>query len=49
MHATLAAEMVKLSPHAKAVLPKHSVLHFPAHDFTGLKILHVIHKAETRP
>ena len=36
MHATLEAEMVKLSTHAKAVLPKHSVLHLPAHDFTGL-------------
>ena len=39
MHATLAAEMVKLhvSPHAKAVLPKHSVFHSPAQDFTGLR------------
>ena len=36
MHATLVAEMVKLSPHAKAVLPKQSVFHSPAHDFTGL-------------
>ena len=38
MHATLAAEMVKLhvSTHVKAVLPKHSVFHSPAHDFTGL-------------
>ena len=36
MHATLVAEMIKLSPHAKAVLPKHSVFHSPAHDFTGL-------------
>ena len=37
MHATLAAEMVILLPHAKAlVLPKHSVFHSPAHDFTGL-------------
>ena len=36
MHATLAAEMVKLSTHAKAVLPKHSVFHLPANDFTGL-------------
>ena len=36
MHATLAVEMVILLPHAKAVLPKHSVFHSPAHDFTGL-------------
>ena len=35
-YATLAAEMVILSHHAKGVLPKHSVFHSPAHDFTGL-------------
>ena len=35
-YATLAAEMVILSPHAKAVLPKQSVFHSPAHDLTGL-------------
>ena len=36
MHATLVAEMVKLSPHAKAVLPKHPAFHSPAHDLKRL-------------